>query len=192
MTKSTIFGAAAFVAIMLVSTFAVQTLLNNGASADTPSAGCTVNGAAVPSGKKVSGTKGPDKIDCSRAMHGVFIDGGKGSDAITGSAFDDRIMGGFGCDWIFGGAGDDLIDGGKGDDIPATGPVTGSAGCDGTGDVSGSGPAGGLFGGDGDDTIKGGPGDDLLSGGDHVVGDTCSGGPGTDANPAGDCEPFTQ
>ena len=118
----------------------------------------------------VTGTAGPDNIDCSAASLPVQVSTGKGNDQITGSPFDDVLSGGPDCDVILAGNGNDLVDGGPGDDM-----------------------CGGLFGQAGDDHIKGGTGDDFLGGG--IGDDECEGGKGTDqfsscdecSDPDGDC-----
>jgi predicted extracellular nuclease len=100
----------------------------------------------------------------------VRIDGGTGSDRLTGGSGEDIISGGTGNDVIFGGAGLDQLDGGSGNDL-----LYGGTGSDrltgGTGNDQ-------LFGEAGNDRIDGGSGNDQLFGGDGN--DRLSGGSGSD------------
>jgi Ca2+-binding RTX toxin-like protein len=84
----------------------------------------------------ITGTAGPDTIDCSRVRTPHSIYGMGGDDTIIGGLADDFIYAGDGDDWANAGAGADYVDGGIGDDT--------------------------LFGGDGDDSMLGGSGDDEL------------------------------
>ena len=70
---------------------------------------------------------------------GIFVNGGNGSDVLTGTGGEDSLLGGNGKDSLFGLDGHDLLFGGNGADR--------------------------LFGGDGNDRLAGGNGDDILAGG---------------------------
>ncbi len=70
---------------------------------------------------------------------GAVLEGGRGADAMIGTAGDDQLGGDNGNDRADGGGGHDLLDGGRGNDM--------------------------LFGGSGNDTLNGGRGDDRLFGG---------------------------
>lgn len=130
----------------------------------------------------VTGTRGPDDIDCTAADMRVNVSAGRGNDVVTGSRFDDVVTAGDGDDVVLGGAGaDDLsggngcdrLEGGDGDDVELDGgPDNDNDGCSFT-----QGP-GGVFGGAGDDLLNGGRGDDDLDGG--VDTDVCNGGKGAD------------
>ena len=100
-----ILGIVAFLAIIPLNTSA-------------QSAGCTLNGVAVPGDPElVEGTSSADVIDCSTSSIRHDIYGYQGSDIIIGSDYDDFIAGGSGNDMIHGGDGNDRIDGGAGDDM---------------------------------------------------------------------------
>ena len=129
----------------------------------------------------VTGTDGPDGINCANATLSVRVDGRKGQDLIVGSAFDDVLKGGQDCDRVSGGPGDDIVDGGPGDD-KGIGGASGGCLLPNAAPYTGLGvtlPAsGGLRGTGGDDLVKGGPGNDAMQGGDQT--DVCEGGPGFD------------
>ena len=93
-----------------------------------------------------------------------------GSDAITGSSFDDRLRGYAGADSVAGGAGDDFLDAGDGDDL-----VLAGIGADTVVDPGG---ANYLRGEGGDDHVVGGAGFDDINGNQGA--DTADGGPGDD------------
>jgi len=139
----------------------------------------------------VTGTDGPDGINCANATLSVRVDGRKGQDLIVGSAFDDVLKGGQDCDRVSGGPGDDIVDGGPGDD-KGIGGASGGCLLDGApyNTVPGLNvPASGaLRGTGGDDLVKGGPGNDELSGGGEA--DVCEGGPGADTFAT--CATFSQ
>jgi Ca2+-binding RTX toxin-like protein len=77
----------------------------------------------------------------------TVINGGNGSDTLTGGADDDTISGGNGSDTVAGGEGDDTIDGGNGADT-----LEGGSGSD------------TITGGNGNDDIDGGEGADIING----------------------------
>jgi Ca2+-binding RTX toxin-like protein len=93
---------------------------------------------------------------------GNVIEGGAGSDTITGSG---------GADTIDGGAGQDAINGSGGNDI-----MLGSGGND---NLNGAAGADSLVGGEGNDQLSGGTDSDTLAGG--VGNDTMDGGTGVDS-----------
>ncbi len=93
-----------------------------------------------------------------------------GSDAFTGSGFDDRLRAFAGADSMAGGAGGDFLDGGEGDDS-----VTAGVGNDTIVDPDGTNY---LRGDDGDDVAVGGFGFDDING--NMGNDTVSTGPGDD------------
>jgi Ca2+-binding RTX toxin-like protein len=105
----------------------------------------------------------------------VRIDGGTGSDRLTGGSGEDIISGGTGNDVIFGGAGLDQLDGGSGNDLLYGGTgsdrLTGGTGNDqlfgeaGNDRIDGGSGNDQLFGGDGNDRLSGGSGSDVLVGG---------------------------
>lgn len=104
------------------------------------------------------------------ATRGMTLNGGGGSDSLTGGLNDDVLKGGAGADGMAGSSGDDVLKGGGGDDF-----LQGDDGDD------------RLVGGTGNDGLVGGEGDDLLFGGggrDRVLGtegdDTLTGGKGGD------------
>jgi Ca2+-binding RTX toxin-like protein len=57
----------------------------------------------------VTGGVGADTIDASTATRAAVLDGGEGSDSITGGSQDDTVIGGDGDDALDGGAGDDTF-----------------------------------------------------------------------------------
>ena len=112
----------------------------------------------------VCGFDGADKISRStKSAAPAILEGGRGSDKITGSNADETLVGGSGSDKINAKGGDDVIDGGDGND-----KLNAGAGDDivfaGSGNdmVSGSKGQDLLFGDDGRDVIKGGSGEDIL------------------------------
>ena len=130
-------------------------------------------------------------------VENLAIEGGDGTDEITGTASDDYIFGNDGADVLNGWGGDDYLFGGSGTD-----GVYGNAGSDwlygGTGDdrVFGGSENDFLFGDVGSDIINGQEGDDLLVGGigsDSLFGgagnDTLHGGPSSLETSAFDFEP---
>lgn len=78
-------------------------------------------------GVSIAGSTGADTLNFAATMLVgiVKVDGGTGSDNITGSAAEDTILGGDGNDTLNGGAGNDWLDGGKQNDV-----LTGGAGMD--------------------------------------------------------------
>ena len=82
------------------------------------------------------------------------VDGGLGSDTITGGTARDFLYGSFGNDQINGGPGDDWIDGGWGNDV-----LHGNAGNDFVYGAAGNDVVGGD---EGNDRLFGGSGDDFL------------------------------
>ena len=92
---------------------------------------------------------------------GAYIDGGEGSDTISGSGGNDYLVGGEGNDILHGGAGNDYLLGGSGDDT-----LNGNDGND------------TLLGGVGNDILNGGAGNDILDGG--AGNDILNGGAGND------------
>ena len=118
----------------------------------------------------VSGTHGPDEIDCTDAHFRVEVHGGRGADIITGSMWGDILSGGneknAPGDILNGGPGNDILRGGWGHDT--------------------------LNGDGGDDELSGGQNDDMLDGGDGDD-DTCKGGKGDDTEVNfPDCEHTSQ
>lgn len=99
-----------------------------------------------------------------------FVQGGSGSQSLSGFGGNDKIFGKGGADEIFGGDGDDLVRAGGGADT-----VDGGAGAD---RLFGAGGADEIFGGSENDKIKGQGGRDLLFGGDGD--DTLDGNGGAD------------
>jgi Ca2+-binding RTX toxin-like protein len=92
---------------------------------------------------------------------GAYIDGGEGSDTISGSGGNDYLVGGEGNDILHGDAGNDYLLGDSGDDT-----LNGNDGND------------TLLGGAGNDTLNGGDGNDILNGG--AGNDILNGGAGND------------
>ncbi len=103
------------------------------------------------------------------------INGGKGSDTISGLSGNDTLIGWEGADIISGGDGNDTITAGDGSDA--------AHGQDGNDNILGGAGQDVLTGNDGTDTIDGGVDDDELSGGAGI--DTLIGGDGDDTIYAG-------
>ncbi|WP_017397797.1 cadherin-like domain-containing protein, partial [Acinetobacter lwoffii] len=111
------------------------------------------------SGSGASSTAGSEfEINYAK---GAYIDGGEGSDTISGSGGNDYLVGGEGNDILHGGAGNDYLLGGSGDDT-----LNGNDGND------------TLLGGVGNDILNGGAGNDILDGG--AGNDILNGGAGND------------
>ena len=145
---------------------------------------------------------GSDEYDGTSAS-GATVDGGLGTDEITGTPGMDELNGGEGEDDIYGGAGNDNIDGGAGADVlggnNGEDNISGETGDDsidgGEGNDTLAGDAGddSLIGGGGNDNIRGGEGNDTLNGNagaDNIWGevgnDTLSGSEGDDIVAGGD------
>lgn len=118
------------------------------------------------------GSAGDDRIFFNAAgwTASVAVDGGPGSDTITGGTGADTLNGGAGNDQVYGWTGADALTGGEGDDF-----VQGNQGAD------------TISGGEGNDTLRGGQDDDRISGdnGDDLIfgdlgNDSISGGAGQD------------
>ncbi len=153
----------------------------------------------------VNGDGGNDVINASTAIPGgirLRMNGGDGSDSITGSLGndtidggdgDDSLNGGTGNDTMIGGAGNDRLNGGAGNDRELGGDgndtllgsdgndiLNGDAGNDyldgGNNDdvLTGDADSDSLIGGNGNDSLSGGTGTDSLTGG--LGNDTCDGG----------------
>lgn len=98
---------------------AADLLISGGAGIDTVlvqgTVGVTLD-LSVSEVERVYGSAGDDVLTATDAAAGVFIDGRRGNDTITGSAFNDLLRGGDGNDLLQGGAGDDTLVGGPGFD----------------------------------------------------------------------------
>lgn len=108
------------------------------------------NTIGQPAGLSILGGNGADTINLSGLLNAspIFVNGGNGNDALTGSQVADLLKGGKGNDTAFGGPANDRLDGQKGNDL-----LVGSTGND------------SCFGGDGADICYGNEGDDDLHGG---------------------------
>jgi hypothetical protein len=116
------------------------------------------NNATIPSENDVTQTNDQGQvIDVFDTQTTVFVSGGDGIDALTGSSAAEEFSGGLGDDTLRGNGGDDFLE-----DVDQTfeAPADREAGP-------------------GNDTIVGGPGDDFLSGGDGT--DTVQGEAGDDS-----------
>lgn len=145
----------------------------------------------------INGEAGNDRINIANSVRaGVQVNGGDGSDSLTGGSGNDTLDGGDGDDSLSGSNGDDLVIGGDGADLlygrAGNDTLSGGVGRDrlfgGTGSDAIAGGEGNdvLFGESGQDTLLGGNGNDKLDGGsgnDVALGedgdDTVSGGPGS-------------
>jgi Ca2+-binding RTX toxin-like protein len=138
----------------------------------------------------INGGDGNDTITVDASVkNGVHIDGGRGSDKLTGGEGNDTLAGGEGNDVVIGGkgndtlsgaAGDDYLEGGAGDDAVNGGDGRDVMyGLDGNDRMSGGAGRDYMDGGGGDDTVNGGKGDDQVMGGRGN--DTLQGGKGNDA-----------
>jgi Ca2+-binding RTX toxin-like protein len=147
------------------------------ARADT----CVVSGGVIQGPALITGTAGPDTIDCTGVAHfhtingmggddiikssqgNSVINGGGGNDTITGTFADETINGGPGADTISPFDGDDIVHGDAGSDVIEELP-----------DYNGDDQLWGDTGNDliiasaGDDLVRGGPGNDFLDGDNGV------------------------
>lgn len=122
--------------------------------------GCDVSSGVKLKGTALTGTAGPDVIDCRLARRGYTISGLGGADTITGSPYADVINGGEGDDVLRNSAGVDAIDGGLGTDelsfVLATAGVTASP------DASSNDGFGSIETYTGIEAVRGSPHDDRL------------------------------
>ncbi|MBU6396014.1 MAG: choice-of-anchor I family protein [Sphingomonadales bacterium] len=142
----------------------------------------TISGGAF-TGVSILGSSAADTLDFSgTTLSGITgIDGGAGSDTITGSTAVDSIFGGIGNDTIDGNNGNDTIDGGTGNDTLLGGAgndtLTGGLGND---ELRGGAGNDTLIGGTGNDTMYGDADDDTFIIGATAGKDTIDGGTGND------------
>jgi Ca2+-binding RTX toxin-like protein len=134
----------------------------------------TVNLAGVEQAS-LTGSNGPDLMDCRQFSGPVTLLGGTQADTLYGGSGNDSINGGQGSDYIDGGAGDDILDstnsgsailfGGPGNDLLLGGngkdSLDGEAGDD---TLIGGNGADTLFGGAGNDRLEGQLGNDVIDG----------------------------
>jgi hypothetical protein len=126
------------------------------------------------------------RIETPRVKGDARVNGGPGSDQLTGGELEDWLDGDSGPDIVRGGGGDDNLTGSEDTEGVGQGPdrVSGGAGNDVVGGGGGadrlSGDSGddALFGANGDDRLSGGPGRDCLEAGRGN--DRLSGGPAND------------
>jgi Ca2+-binding RTX toxin-like protein len=128
---------------------------------------------------EVSALGGNDTVKIHQGVPAALIDGGLGSDLLSGGDFDDTIADGNGNNTLLGNGGDDFLTGGKGRDSISGGDgsdvLIGAAGDD---TLDGGAQSDDLYGGDGNDLLIGGGSSDRLFGqtGDDVL----KGGKGAD------------
>lgn len=152
-------------AAALVAFATIATLVGSTAEAGAQTSNCLVNGS-VQTGRTITGTEGPDVIDCRPAgTEGRTIDGLGGDDRLFGSAGGDQLIGGTGNDFLFGGGGPDIVNEESGTNTIFGGPdfdvLFGGTGND---TMFGDSEPDVMFGGRGNDVLIGGEGDDALLG----------------------------
>lgn len=115
-----------FVFISILALFAATILVTASPTRAALEDNCSGEASIVDMGTwyLVTGTWGPDTIDCSASDKPVEVRGSFGDDELTGSDFADTLKGGFGDDDLYGGDGDDWLLGGHDDDYMVGGDDT--------------------------------------------------------------------